>query len=549
MLIRADADGGLTVLDALRKHRVYIPAVCGGKGTCGKCAVRIKAAGKPPATVLACETYVTEDIEATPVSDDAGFEILTGYAGGADDFEPRFTLSEFNRTEIGRSLSESLDIRLGGVETPLGLIKKLSGMINPSGGVTAEKFYILADGRRAVGALRKKNAAAYGIAIDIGTTTVCMQLVDLLDGAERANCSLINRQRKFGADVISRIQNSEGDNFFELTRLIRDDIRAGVGELLKKRGLSYSDVYQAAVSGNTTMIQFFLGIPCVSHGHSPFTATFTGLREFGCREIFGDGFLTCNITVMPGISAFVGSDIVSGLLLCQKEDDSLLFIDIGTNGEMALVANGRVVCTSTAAGPAFEGGNISCGTGSVPGAIASIRYENGKFIFKTIAGAPPSGLCGTGAIDLVAEMLDNGMMDETGSLDDSAADGVKVTDGVVFTQKDVREMQLAKSALRSGIECLINSSGTSYAEIGRVIIAGGFGFKLNLDSAVRIGMIPEELKAKVSVAGNSSLGGCVKALVQSGAASRAVAIANGCEEINLSEDRLFNRLFTEFMYF
>jgi len=414
----------------------------------------------------------------------------------------------------------------------------------------SERAYVLADEDRVVGVFADEDIRAYGVAVDIGTTTVGLQLVNLLDGSGPASCSLINRQRKFGADVISRIQNSGGENFYEMTRLIREDIRTGIKELLKTSGLAARDIRKMAVSGNTTMMQLFLGIRCESHGHSPFKSSMTSLCEFGYEEIFGDGLLDCHVTLMPGISAFVGSDIVSGLLLCQQINKTFMLVDIGTNGEMALIKNDRIICTSTAAGPAFEGGNISCGTGSVPGAVSGIKYENGEFILGTIADAPPIGLCGTGAIDLLAALLDNELLDETGALDDSLTDGeVIIADGLSFTQKDVREMQLAKSALRSGIECLLNASETKYSELEQVYIAGGFGFKINLDSAVKIGMIPEELKDKVIIIGNSSLGGCAKALAERGAAAAAVEISGKCSEINLSEDKLFNRLFTEHMYF
>jgi len=555
MLIKASEHAGKTILEALRADHIHITAACGGAGTCGKCAVKIKTPDGRVQTVLSCKTIITEDLEAVPENDDRGFEILTGYFNEKSEEGFVFTITELTGDETGRSISETLVKKIGDKRVPLSIYQQLSGLINErTANGPYDRLYLLTDEERACGVFNSASPFVYGVAVDIGTTTVGFELVHLLDGKAEASHSLLNRQRIYGADVISRIQNSAGDNLKNLSRLIREDIRTGIDCLLEKSGLEREDIYKIAVSGNTTMIQFLLGVPCESHGHTPFKTTFTGSAEFAFDEIFGDGFLNCRVRVVPGISTFVGSDIVAGLLLCGAADGVFMLIDIGTNGEMAVIKGDTIICTSTAAGPAFEGGNISCGTGSVPGAISGVYYKNGKFDVNTIAGAPPAGLCGTGAIDLLAALIDAKLLDETGVLDDSVGEGVYITDdkngnAITFTQKDVREMQLAKSALRSGVECLINAAGIKYEDLNSVYIAGGFGFKINLESAVRIGMLPAELKDKVTIIGNSSLGGCVKVLTEKNAAAKAAALAQKCVEINLSEDKLFNQLFMEHMYF
>ena len=172
----------------------------------------------------------------------------------------------------------------------------------------------------------------------------------------------------------------------------------------------------------------------------------------------------------------------------MNEDEGLnLFIDLGTNGEMAIGRKGKFLVTSTAAGPAFEGGNISCGTGSVPGAICAVKIENGRASFETIGGAAPKGICGTGAVSVLAELLKAGLLDETGALDDDIFDdGFEIAPGVVFTQKDVREMQLAKSAVRAGLETLLLRYGATYADIKKLYVAGGFGYRIDREKAVDI---------------------------------------------------------------
>jgi uncharacterized 2Fe-2S/4Fe-4S cluster protein (DUF4445 family) len=230
-------------------------------------------------------------------------------------------------------------------------------------------------------------------------------------------------------------------------------------------------------------------------------------------------------------------------------------IDLGTNGEMAIGNRDRILVTSTAAGPAFEGGNISCGMGSVKGAICSVNIADGNVSCGTIGDKAPIGLCGTGVIETVYELMKNELIDETGMLDEDYFDDgfvlAKTPEGedISFTQKDVREIQLAKSAVRAGMETLILRFGVGYEDIDRVFLAGGFGYKMNLEKAIGIGLLPEELRDKISAVGNSSLGGAVVYLTEEDAPQRIEHIVELSEEISLATDKDFNQFYTDYMFF
>ena len=263
------------------------------------------------------------------------------------------------------------------------------------------------------------------------------------------------------------------------------------------------------------------------------------------------------LIILPGISTYVGADIVAGMLVCGFDQIKApaMLIDLGTNGEMVIGGRTMRVATSTAAGPAFEGGNISWGTGSVGGAICAVSYKDGEMAYETIGNKPPVGICGTGVLDIAAELVGHGLVDETGLLDEDYFDiGVKIADGpgeepITFTQKDIREIQLAKAAVRAGINVLLKRYGTNGADLAKVYLAGGFGFRLNIDKAVAIGLLPESFSGKITVVGNASLKGARMCLLDENLIGRAWKMAGDTQEISLGNDGDFNEYFMEAMYF
>jgi uncharacterized 2Fe-2S/4Fe-4S cluster protein (DUF4445 family) len=347
--------------------------------------------------------------------------------------------------------------------------------------------------------------------------------------------TMVNSQRYLGADVITRIKLASEGKQNELHQLLIDDIHRGIAVFSK-------DITHMVITGNTTMLHLLLNQPCESLGQFPFTPFTVATQTISIAD--------CEAYVLPGISAFVGADIVAGLYFCGIENLSL-FIDLGTNGEMALCTRDKIYVTSTAAGPAFEAGNITHGMGSVTGAIAHVRIDKNKNVInETIGNTHPVGLCGTGVVSLAAELVRHKITDETGLLDDEYFDdGFPLTDNIIFTQKDMREIQLAKSAVRSGIEILLETAGLTCDDIQKLYLAGGFGHKMDLHSAVTLGIIPKVLQEKVISVGNAALGGAVRTLLKKDAPSDVTAITEKAEEINLSAHPKFNTYFMEYMMF
>ena len=392
--------------------------------------------------------------------------------------------------------------------------------------------------------------AHHGIAIDIGTTTLAFELLDASTGTRMASHSQVNSQREFGADVMSRITNAVAGNAVQLHACIKKDIIEGIRHIMKKGQVGENDISLVAITGNTTMLHLLLNQPCDSLGIAPFTPVFLDMKILKFSELFESPLLSCDVIILPGISTFVGADISAGMLCAgwPNTPGTSLLIDLGTNGEMTLFSKDKIVVTSTAAGPAFEGGNISMGIGSVNGAISKVRYfaENYVYSYETIGNCDPLGICGTGVVDIAAELIRHKLVDETGSIE-SGEDAITIAPDILFTQKDIREIQLAKSAIRSGIEILLDMAGVNYADISTVFIAGGFGHKIDLQNAVTLGLIPTELAEKVVVLGNAALGGCAKVLLNSTAETDIVNLANMATEVNLATHPRFNELFMDYM--
>ena len=388
------------------------------------------------------------------------------------------------------------------------------------------------------------NGTSFGVAIDIGTTTIAFALVDLDSKKVVFSHGVVNRQRAFGADVISRIKAAGDGKLDDLNRYIVEDINRGISYICEECKIKYEDVQKIVVAGNTTMLHILLKEDCRGLGQYPFTPVFTDMKRLSSSKILD--FLNCEMVLLPGVSTYVGADVVAGLLhVKQKDDEIFLLVDLGTNGEIALFNKGKIICTATAAGPAFEAGNISCGVGSVPGAISSAIYKKDYFEYNTIGDKEPIGLCGSGVLDVTAQLLLHEVIEETGSLEDD----ITIVNDIVFTQKDVRELQLAKSAVRAGIEILLSDAGLCHHDVDKVYLAGGFGHTLNLESAIILGILPEEWKSKVYTMGNTCLAGCVECLLNKNNFELVSGLKANATEINLSAHPKFSDLFMEYMTF
>lgn len=524
-----------SVMEGLIRNGYKFSAFCGGNGLCGKCKIRVtegKTAISPEDRKifseeelrdgwrLSCKLFPKRDLTITfDLNDESDFEILTDHR------------EEGNRdwTE-GKTAEESAGAGSDGAEN-----------------IGAER----------AGEYAEDSDIGYDIAVDIGTTTIAMQLLKGTTGKAVHTVTTINHQRAYGADVISRMQASMGGKKEALRQSIQTDLTEGIKRLLEESGVEAGKVRRVAIGGNTTMGHLLMGYDCDTLGVYPFTPVNIDFIEGSFQEILGNDLLDASTVLLPGISTYVGGDIVSGLLSLgfDSREQVCLLVDLGTNGEMALGNRDKIMVTSTAAGPAFEGGNISCGMGSVAGAICSVKIEDGTVSVKTIRDQAPVGLCGTGVVETVAELVKEEIVEDSGLLDEEYfEDGfplAKDPEGkeIVFTQQDVREIQLAKAAVRGGVETLLVRYGISYDDVHKVYLAGGFGYKLDTEKAIAIGMFPEEFQGKIEAIGNSSLAGAVEYLTEQDSRERIGKILSVSTEINLSADKDFNEFYMDSMFF
>lgn len=464
-----------------------LEAPCGGKGTCGKC--RVTADG---VSVLACHHSVGRDEEI----------IL-----------PR-------TAEVSDIVSD-------------GYMKKFS--------------FVPRDG--------------YGAAIDIGTTTVVAALYDLSSGRELRALSCLNSQKAYGQDVISRIcyATDEPQGLEQLRRKICGDINNLVTQLLLRTNIGGEDLRGIVVAGNTTMIHLLAGRDPSSLAAAPYLPAFTGPLTLAPEEL-GLALPSAAVACLPAIASYVGGDITAGIVACgiSPEGPFTLLLDIGTNGEIVLAGDGMIHCCSCAAGPALEGMNISCGTRASDGAIEAVSIVDGAFACQTIRGAAPSGICGSGLISAIAAMLRGGVISSSGRFTDhplvrrGAGGKYVVLDqehDIYLTQKDIRQVQLAKGAILSGILALLEASGRTEEDIGNVIVAGQFGAHLTAESLVGCGILPESWKDKITYAGNTSKSGAAICLLSPEENRRCEELAKNARYIELSTKDGYEALFVKCLNF
>jgi uncharacterized 2Fe-2S/4Fe-4S cluster protein (DUF4445 family) len=370
--------------------------------------------------------------------------------------------------------------------------------------------------------------------------------VDLDTGETVDALSVLNDQRIYGADVMSRIHAAREGKTGELFRRINSQVRDMLRQFDRRWDLKSKEYL--AVAGNTAMLHLFVNADPSSLGAAPFTPAFLEARELPGSSL---SLPVETAGLLPSISAFVGADITAGIAVTgmTEERRTSLLIDIGTNGEMALFHNGRILCCSAAAGPALEGAGISCGTGGVTGAVNRVEKSGGSLVFSTIGGGPPVGLCGSGLIDAAALMLDEGVIDETGAFTAESEESFLITAGIAVTRGDVRQFQLAKSAIASGIQILCRAAGIEAGGVERVYLAGGLGFYIEPGRAIRTGLLPSSFRNRCAVCGNTSLEGAVRRLTDPAFPARCAGIAAKSEAVELAGDPAFMETFVENMLF
>jgi len=382
----------------------------------------------------------------------------------------------------------------------------------------------------------------FGIAVDLGTTTVVVQLVNLENGHVLDSVSDLNPQARFGGDLISRVQACLDGRFDDLQNLIRSKIEDMIQTILHKHP---TEVSKVVIVGNTVMHHIFSGLPVNSLSFYPFNSPNLRMQRFSPNTLNWQLPDFTNIVFYPSIGSFVGSDILAGIAatkMAELKEFSVL-IDLGTNGEIVIGNRDKIICASTAAGPAFEGANISQGMRATTGAISSVNFENGKIKTHVIGNVTAKGICGSGLIDVIAILLKNEQIGMFGEIN-SGEELIKLTGKVSITQQDIREFQLAKAAISAGIQILLNQLNISYEDVDKVFIAGGFGNFLNIENVIRTGLIECE-EDKIVKLGNTALIGAKMFLFEND--DFIQNLLNKTTHINLEGDSNFQDIYIEKM--
>ncbi len=532
----ADVEPGSTLLAAARKARAPLEAPCDGAGICGKCLVRLD-----PGALAALEPGV--DVHT---HDGQGTLVLACDARV--------------RAGMAATIPERGDRDLAIVDYGLATARPLAPhivVVHASDGCTVWA------GQELIASLPSA-VANLGIAVDVGTTTLVVALVDLDSGDELAVASVLNPQAAYGHDVLSRIHfAAEPDGLVTMQRALIDGLNALIGQVCQRAGVDAGHIHEAVLGGNTCMLHIAAAVDPAPLGRAPYRPSLTGGSHL-CAAKLGLGIAAHALVYLPPVvSGFVGADITAGILATDlhRSRQTVLLLDIGTNGEMVLAHASELWATSTAAGPAFESVNIECGIRAAPGAVDAVTANDGRWTLHTIGDVPAIGICGSGLIDLVSCLVRGGAIGKNGRFETKAAPPVgnwderegrcllRLSDGVVLTQKDVRQVQLAKAAIRTGLDSLLAQAKVPTQDVARVLVAGSFGYHLRPDSLAGGGLLPASLAAKVEAVGNTCKAGAVTLLTNDGTRRELEAVAARVHSIELANDAAFGRRFVEQMAF
>jgi uncharacterized 2Fe-2S/4Fe-4S cluster protein (DUF4445 family) len=580
---------GENVFQALKRHGIYLLASCGGKGTCSKCRVRVmegrhdvvsygKLSQKDRDTgiTLACQTFPREDmlIEIPKES-----RLMVGDKIAISKSRDLFELLQSFQVEISPMVEHRcINVPPPTIHDHISDIERLKRSIGESGieGLSFSHGFVNhlskalrdANWRIVLGYTEDAEAVfiedpdgkykdRYGLAVDIGTTTVVIYLVDLTDGRLVDVGSTYNSQIRYGDDVITRIIHAtEGGGLNELRDTVVADINDLLSPLLERHALKPQDVESTVIAGNTTMSQLFWGLDPASIREEPYIPTV----NFYPRWKAGTARLAINpqspVYTVPCVASYVGGDIVAGILASRmhRNPEISLFMDIGTNGEIAIGNNEWLMTAACSAGPCFEGSGIQHGMRATEGAIESVTIDPVTYELKmgVIGEANPIGICGSGMIDAISEMFLTGVIDMKGKLVLGTSDRIREgEDGtefvfsrgaerdVVLTEADIENILRAKAAIYAGVSLLFKEAGFSIDMVERVYIAGGFGNYLNVQKAIILGMLPDLPADKYTFLGNTSITGAYLCLLSGDLRKEAEEIASKMTYMELSVSRGF----------
>ncbi len=580
---------GTTVFSAAHWIGLPIDSTCGGRGTCGKCKVRVLDSPTEVTTAdhrqltkdeveagwrLSCQAHVHEDMRVevpqllrVPKAATMGLGRLVILDPNVRKvyLELEAPTLEDQRADVVR-LRDALTVEGHDMVAEVAVLRSLPAVLRAADfKITA----VLAGEHLVTVEPGDTTGECYGIAFDVGTTTLVGTLMNLRTGMAAAVHSTLNGQAPFGADVISRISHAMNgpDSILELQAAVLRTMNQVTQQLYRDAGVSADRVYEAVVVGNVTMLHLLFGIDPAPIAVMPFTPAFMEpvaviASEVGL-EIHPHGY----VQTLPALGAYVGADIVAGVLATgiAREDKLRVFVDVGTNGEIVLGGSQRTLATAAPAGPAFEGSQIKCGMRATDGAIEGVTLSD-RIELQIIGGdVKPVGICGSGLVDVVAQMLLGGLLDHSGRMRSRAevphhplaeqlieVDGVRaflLAEGVYLSQRDVRELQFAKGSIATGIKVLMDILGVTDADIDEIQLGGSFGSYLNPESAKVIGLVPAVDVDRIIAVGNSAGEGAKIALLSYRERQVAFELPTRLEYIELSGRTDFNDTFVEVLKF
>ncbi|MBU5675288.1 DUF4445 domain-containing protein [Alkaliphilus sp. MSJ-5] len=569
---------------------IFVDNPCNGKGSCGKCKIRLLEGELPPMSEtevrllkqeeitagirLSCLVVPKNDITIEVLQKEGKHKILTkSYMPNIEDFsfKPAIkkVLRKISRPTINRQIpyEDSLSEAFGVDGVNWNLLKHLDTSYGKITGVLYNEELIDVE----IGDTTDK---LYGVAIDIGTTTIVAALIDIITGEEVATASRLNPQKKYGLDVLTRITYAI-EHPEEAREKLQQEIVAVlneiIGDISAQARIDRENIYEISASGNTTMLHFLLGIDTASIGKAPYFPAFIKSKTVRAEEIGLKSAKNAILYCLPSVSAYIGADIVAGAYICQlhKSKENVLFVDIGTNGEIILSSNGKLLSCSCAAGPALEGMNISSGMRAAEGAIEDVIITEEGIKLKVIGDQEAIGICGSGILAAVRELLQTGIVKKSGAfikldgLDEAdyrydmlKLNGIKrefilaeAPEELLITQGDLRQVQLAKGAILSGFYALLKQANIEIQQLDRVMIAGQFGAHLPADSLIGVGILPEEVRNKLVYVGNSSKTGAYMALMSIDARKEMEVLAKEIDYMELGASEGYEELFAKCLVF
>jgi len=567
--ITVESREGASLLDAARSAGVFVETPCGGKGTCQKCKVEITENGEQGTeskeqSVLICQTKVPNysiTVELSKSTDVKGqFENFEDPEKYLNETKEQF-LKKINLSVAPPALLDGLSdadrftkaflktVSCQSLELPLNILKTLPEKLRENNGkLTA--YYYLTNNTANLTLLTPHSSLSYGLAVDIGTTTVALWLVDLESRKILASRSAYNGQIECGLDVISRINYASSSDASRAKRNL-DELRSRILKTINELVTCVCDdakiesdkILCASLAGNTTMIHLLLGINPEYIRLSPYTPAIFQPQVYTAAQI---GISVCEsapVLIAPAVGSYVGGDITAGLLCTslalneeKNADETILFIDIGTNGEIVLGNREFVFACACSAGPAFEGGGIKHGVRAQTGAIERVTINNeGKPEIFTIGGAPAAGICGSGIISAVAQLFENGIIDSAGKFAKKNGE-YTLCDNIAINETDIDNFIRAKGAIFSACQTLLDSVGMTFNDVEKIYVAGGFGRFLDLDNARTVGLLPRLSGGKYIFLGNSSVIGAYLTLVSEEHRRKACELTGRITYVDLSSE-------------